>query len=105
MQKSEMLERTKKYVCRRCGGQLELRQTVHNEYGGATVELYCNKCGDRNNGVPKEIFAVARQYIEETDFNYYSDLAETEETAAWNVAKICDIIEYWQKNQCVLKNS
>jgi hypothetical protein len=90
----EIKERAKHCVCRQCGGKLEVRQIVFNQYGGAGMELYCPHCQRIEFGTEPEIFQLAKEYIEDNDFNYFLDMPEDARNKALNISKMCEIYSW-----------
>lgn len=88
-------ERAKRCVCKHCGGQLKLKQLVFSEFEDARVEIFCRSCDRIEFGVEQEVYQSARYFVEQTDFNYYPDLEESERTKKMNIAKVCEIMA-WQ---------
>lgn len=84
-------ERQKRCVCKMCGGNLEIRMIIYNQYGGQGLDLYCPQCEQINFGIEPEIYALASKFVDEFEFNYYTDMVENERNRRLNIAKICDI--------------
>ena len=91
-------ERKKHCCCRYCGGELELRRVIFSDYDNARVEIFCSECNRIEYGVEKEIYENAKYFVEKIDYNYFSNLADNEETKRMNVAMVCDVISYFCKN-------
>ena len=49
-----------------------------------------------------EIYENAKYYVEETGFNYYPDLDETDKTKQMSIAKICEIMTWDNQNLGIL---
>lgn len=88
-------ERSKRCVCKYCGGRLRLRQLIFSEYDEARVEIFCKNCDRIEFGVEQEIYTSAQYFVEQMGFNYYPDLEDTEKTKRMNIAKVCEIMS-WQ---------
>ena len=89
-----MIERQKRCVCRFCGGQLDIRCVIFNEYGGAGAELYCGHCNKIEFGTEPEIYKTAKAFVDEYEFNYYMDLPEDQKAYELNIAKVCEILTF-----------
>ncbi len=94
--------RVNRCVCKYCGGELKLRQIIFSEYDEARIEIFCKKCNRIEFGVEPEIYVNARFFVEETGFNCYPDLDDSERTNQMTIAKICEIIEWQNRNIGIL---
>lgn len=94
----ELVERSKRAVCKRCGGELVTALIVYDIYGGAGEELYCPKCQQQEFGVEREIYELAEYYVETFQFNYFYDMEENEVNFRLNVAKVADMLSWVFKN-------
>lgn len=90
----KLRERENRCVCRQCGSRLEVRLIIFNQYGGQGLELYCPNCRRIEYGVEPEIYALAKQFVEENEFNYFLDMAEDERNFMLNVSKVSEIIAW-----------
>lgn len=90
----KLKEREKRCVCRQCGSRLEVRLIIFNQYGGQGIELYCPNCRRIEYGTEPEIYALAKQFVEENEFNYFLDMAEDERNVMLNVSKVSEIIAW-----------
>lgn len=97
MDKREIVERSKRCVCKYCGSPLEMRLVVFNRYGGEGVELYCPQCNRIEFGTEPEIYCLASEFVEGFEFNYFPDLMENEACSRMNVAKISQIFGWLLK--------
>ncbi len=105
MDRNKMLEhRSKSCCCRSCGGKLEVRMWIYNKFGGAGAELYCPVCNKIEFGTAPEIYAMAKNFVDCVDFNYYFDLEDTNETYYMNIAKLCDILTWCSKEWGILNS-
>lgn len=94
----EMLKaRTKRCVCKYCGSRLRLKQLIFSEYDEIRVEIFCKNCDRIEFGVEQEIYESAKYFVEQMEFNYYSDLDDTEKTKRMNIAKVCEIMAWQDK--------
>ena len=66
-----LTERMKRCCCCYCGGNLEIRRLEYSENDNARIELYCANCGQIEFGVEREIYNVAKYYVEDMGFLYY----------------------------------
>lgn len=85
-------------VCRYCGGSLELRRIAFSDYGEARSELYCPQCQRIEFGTEPEIYQSAAYFVDQFGFNHYPGLDENEKTRRMNIAKVCDIMAWGDKN-------
>ena len=90
--------RTERCRCKYCGGQLELRRIIYGDIENARVEIFCRECDRIEYGIEKEIYQIARYFVEEMDFNAYPDLDYSETTKQMSIAKTCEIITWGCKN-------
>lgn len=90
--------RAKRCVCKYCGGRLELRRIAFSDYGEARSELYCPHCGRIEFGTEPEIYAGAAYFVDHFNFNHYPGLDDNEKTRRMNIAKVCDIMAWNDKN-------
>ena len=88
-------QRSKRCVCKYCGGQLKVRQILFSKYDEARVECFCQNCNRIEFGVEREIYASAKSFVEETGFNCYPDLDDNEKTRQMTISKLCEVIT-WQ---------
>lgn len=94
----EMLKkRTRRCVCKYCGNSLRLRQLIFSEYDEARVEIFCKNCDRIEFGVEQEIYASAKYFVEQMEFDYYPGLDDTEKTKRMNIAKVCEIMSWQDK--------
>lgn len=99
MSRLELLKaRAKRCVCKYCGGSLELRRITFSDYGEARSELYCSHCGRIEFGTEPEIYASATYFVDHFDFNHYPGLDDNEKTRRMNIAKVCDIMAWNDRN-------
>ena len=102
----EMLKgRSKRCVCRYCGGHLILKKIIFSEHEDSRVEIFCESCGRIEFGVEKEIYLSAKFFVEETAFNCYPELEENARTMQMNIAKICDVMAWENHNIGILDNN
>jgi len=95
----EMLKkRTKRCVCKYCGGRLKLRRIIFSEFEDARVEMFCSECNRIEFGVEKEIYQSAKFFVENSKFNLYPDLDESAQTKQMTISKICEIMAWENQN-------
>ena len=97
-----LTNRVKRCVCRQCGGKLEKKVIAYNKYGGAGVELYCPKCEKIEYGTEPEIFALAQEFVDEVEFDYFTEMEDELRHDQLNVAKMCDILGWVYRRTDVL---
>lgn len=97
-------KRTKRCVCKYCGGRLKLRRIIFSDYEDARIEIFCNSCDRIEFGVEREIYASAKFFVENTNFNCYPDLDNNERTQQMTIAKVCEIMA-WQDQNLGLMNT
>lgn len=95
----EMLKkRSRRCVCKYCGGKLRLRRIIFSEFEEARVEIFCNECDRIEFGVEPEIYASAKFFVENSGFNCYPDLDDNEKTKQMTIAKVCEIMAWENQN-------
>ncbi len=95
-------QRTKRCVCKYCGGELKLRQISFTSYEDARIEIFCKNCDRIEFGVEPEVYDNAKFYVEETGFNCYPDLDDNDKTKNMSIAKVCEIITWQNQNIGIL---
>lgn len=91
-------KRTHRCVCKYCGGKLKLRQIIFSEFEDARTEIFCNDCDRIEFGVEKEIYDSAKFFVENSRFNCYPDLDDSENTKQMTIAKVCEIMSWENQN-------
>ena len=89
-----MIERRTRCVCKMCGGALELRLIIHNQYGGQGLDLYCPTCDKVEYGVEPEIYEISKAFVDTFEFNYYMEMEENKRNYQLNISKICEITNW-----------
>jgi|GEM_PF-3598025 hypothetical protein len=89
-----LLLRQKRCVCKQCGNKLELKSIIYNQYGGEGVELYCTNCKRIDFGTEVEIYRLAKEFVDQFDFNYFMDMVENQRNYHLNIAKVCEMLEW-----------
>lgn len=91
-------KRVRRCVCKYCGSPLKLRRIVFSEHEEARVEIFCSHCDRIEHGVEPEVYACAKYFVDELEFNCYPDLDESETTRQLNIAKVSEISSWTLKN-------
>ena len=95
---SMLKKRVKRCVCKYCGGQLSLRRIIFSDWEDARVEIFCEQCGRIEFGVEPEIYHSACYFVDELVFNCYPDLDDNQQRRQMNIARVCDIMAWENKN-------
>ncbi len=95
-------KRTKRCVCKYCGGNLRLRRIIFSDYEDARVEIFCESCNRIEFGVEPEIYLSAKFFVEESNFNCYADLDDSQRTQQMTIAKVCEIMSWQDQNLGIL---
>lgn len=98
----ELKGRAKRCCCKYCGGKLELRRIIFSDDEDARIELFCSQCDRIEYGVEPEIYNNAVQFVDRLKFNIYADLDDNEKTRRMNIAKVCEIMAWGDKNLGIL---
>ena len=99
----ELKIRTKNCCCRYCGGELELRRILYGNVNKGRVEIFCKECDRIEYGMNREIYEIAKYFVDAFDFNIYTENDDSIKTYQMNVAKVCDIIAWGCKNLGILE--
>lgn len=94
MNPEKMKKRVGRCVCKQCGGELEMRVIIYNKYGGQGIELYCSNCQKIEYGTERDIYLLAKEFVENVEFNYFPDMEEGKRSFELNVAKVCEILSW-----------
>ena len=94
----ELKARTKRCCCKYCGGELEVKRIIYSEYENARIEIFCKNCERVEYGVEKEIYQSAEFFVEEIAFNHYPDLDDNQRRKQMNIAKVCEIVAWENRN-------
>lgn len=91
-------------VCSHCGGKLS-KQVINTSCPSVppsyTRYVVCKPCSKIEYGVPKDLYPVAKQYVEKSNFNYYSQdwgLDQPEVCEYYknqNISKVCEILRFY----------
>ena len=98
----EIKNRSKRCVCKYCGGRLRVRMLDFGQIETANLEIFCENCDKIEYGVEPEIYAVSKYFVEEFNFNIFPNNDISAKTTQLNIAKICDIIAWGCKNMGIL---
>jgi len=90
----ELQKRAERCCCKMCGAQIKPKLVIYDRYGGHGVELYCDQCGKIEYGTEPEIYRLARDFVDEFEFNYFPDMEENKRCEQLNVAKLCEIFSW-----------
>lgn len=90
--------RTKRCVCKYCGGKLKLKRIIFSDYEDARIEIFCSQCERIEFGVEPEIYASAKFFVENSRFNCYPDLDDNERTKQMTIAKVSEIMAWQDQN-------
>lgn len=94
----EMLkERSRRCCCRYCGGSLEIKSIMFNEFVEARIELYCPQCDRIAFGVEPEIYQSAKYFMETMGFDCFPELDNNETKRMMTIAKLCDVMAWQDK--------
>lgn len=97
-------KRTKRCVCKYCGGKLKLRRIIFSEFEDARTEIFCADCERIEFGVEREIYNSAKFFVENSSFNYYPDMDNNIQTKQMNIAKVAEIMAWENQNLGFLNN-
>lgn len=90
----KILERSERCVCRMCGGPLEPKIVIYNKYGGSGLELYCPHCGKIEYGTEPEIYRLAKDYVENVEYDYFVEMEADERHKQLNISKVCETLSW-----------
>ena len=97
--------RAKRCCCKYCGGTLRVKRLIFSEYEPARVELYCEHCDRIEFGVEPEIYQSACYFVDELEFNAYPHLDANDTTRRMNIAKVCEIMAWENKQLGILSDT
>ena len=97
--------RTNRCVCKYCGSRLRLRQIIFSELDDARIEIFCKGCDRIEFGVEPEIYQSARFFIEQTGFNYFQSMDNTDSVLQMNTAKVCELMSWVCQNLGILNDN
>lgn len=91
-------KRTKRCVCKYCGGKLKLRRIIFSDYEDARIEIFCNDCDRIEFGVEPAIYSSAKFFVENSKFNCYPDMDDNVMTKQMSIAKVAEIMAWENQN-------
>lgn len=100
-----MIQRAERCVCKFCGGKIEPAVIVYNRYGGSGLELFCAHCGKGEKGVEKELYSWAKEFVEASGFDYFTELEAGLEKKQNNIAKVCTILSWYLRDMGYLTDA
>lgn len=95
-------KRTRRCVCKYCGGPLSLRRIIFHDVEDVRVEIYCDNCARIEFGVEPEIYLSARNFVDNLEFDCYEGLDANEKKRQMNIAKVSEILSWGCKNMGLL---
>ncbi len=98
----ELKWRVKNCKCKYCGSPLKLRRIMYGKNPDGRVEIFCTECNRIEYGIEPEIYAVAKYFVEEFEFNVFPNNDDSEKTTQMNIAKVCEIMAWGMKNIGIL---
>ena len=75
----EIKNRSKRCVCKYCGGRLRVRMLDFGQIETANLEIFCENCDKIEYGVEPEIYHSAQYAVDILGFNAYQDRADNEQ--------------------------
>ena len=98
-------ERCRHCVCKYCGIPLILKKISFASSPDTRVEIFCSSCDKIEYGVEKEIYKIAKFYVEETGFNHYKEFDISLQSVRMNIAKVAQIITWASKSLGILSDT
>ena len=90
----ELKERAERCCCKMCGKPIAPKLIIYDRYGGHGVELFCSECQKIEYGTEPSIYQLAKEFIDEFEFNYFPDMEENDRCEKLNAAKLCEIFSW-----------
>lgn len=90
----ELRKRTKRCVCKYCGGPLKIKLLDFGQIETANLEIFCEKCNLIEYGTEPEIYHSAVYLVDTLGFNAYPDRTDNAATRRLNIAKISELIAW-----------
>lgn len=94
----ELIGRSKRCVCKYCGGKLGVRLLDFGQAETANMEIFCENCNMIEYGTEPEIYNNAVFLVDNMGFNAYPDREQDKATRKLNINKVCEIIT-WHERQ------
>lgn len=98
----ELIRRSKRCVCKYCGSKLQVRMLNFGNIETANMEIFCTECDKIEYGTEPEIYKNAVYFVDVMGFNAFPDREETEKTRRMNIAKVCDVISWHERQVGIL---
>lgn len=89
-----MRKRCERCVCKMCGSSLEIRVIIYNKFGGEGMEMYCPNCKRIEYGTEPEIYQLAKEFVENVEFDYFPEMEEGMRNFQLNIAKVCEMLAW-----------
>ena len=94
----EIKNRSKRCVCKYCGGRLRVRMLDFGQIETANLEIFCENCDKIEYGVEPEIYHSAQYAVDILGFTAYQDRADNEQRRRLNIAKVCELL-FWHDRE------
>ena len=94
----EIKNRSKRCVCKYCGGRLRVRMLDFGQIETANLEIFCENCDKIEYGVEPEIYHSAQYAVDILGLNAYQDRADNEQRRRLNIAKVCELL-FWHDRE------
>ena len=91
-------KRTKRCVCKYCGGKLKLKRIIFSQHEEGRIEIFCSDCDRLEFGIEKEIYQSAKYFVENSEFNCYPELEDSAQTKNMSIAKVAEIMAWQDQN-------
>lgn len=98
-------DRAKRCVCKYCGSELKLRQIFFSDLDDGRIEIFCKHCNRIEFGVEPEIYKSAKFFVEQTGFNYFANMDNTDAIMQMNVAKVSELMAWVCQNIGIMDNN
>ena len=69
------------------------------------IEIFCKNCNRIEFGVEPEIYKSARFFVEQTEFNYFQNMDNTDSILQMNIAKVSEIMSWICQNLGILEDT
>lgn len=86
--------RANRCCCKMCGQPIHPKLIIYDRYGGHGVELYCDSCKRIEYGTEPGIYKLAKEFIDEFEFNYFPDMEEDRRCEMLNTGKLVEIFSW-----------
>ena len=101
----ELKERSRRCVCKYCGGRLKVRLIDFGQIEMANLEIFCENCGLIEYGTEPEIYQSAVYLVDALGFDAYPDRTPNEATRKLNIGKVCELIAWHERQIGLLDQS